>query len=301
MRLAALRTARGTRVHVRRAEGYVDLGDASGQPELAQLDHALADWSATRAAVEEAAHGVASVSPREADFGPLIPACRRILCVGRNYTEHIEELERQTPAWPEIFARFSSTAVGADDPIQITELSEQADYEGELAVVIGRRGRHVAASDALSMVAGYTVCNDVSMRDWQLRGAQWTTGKNFDGTLPVGPELVTPDEVDGDDLALETRLNGDVVQSARTAHMLLGVRDLIEFLSSFTLLEPGDLIATGTPAGVGLARKPPLFLRDGDVVEVTIEGVGSLRNPVQLDRRPPATERWRALARQTSS
>jgi acylpyruvate hydrolase len=293
MRLAALRTARGTRVHVRRDGGYVDVADAAGRPELASVDGALGSWPD----VLEAADGGEPVPAADADFAPMVADAGRILCVGRNYAAHVDELERETPEWPEIFARYPSSAVGAGDPVLVTSLSEQVDYEGELGIVVGRGGRHVAASDARELVAGYTVCNDVSVRDWQLRGGQWTPGKNFDATLPVGPELVTPDEVEAGDLPLETRLNGEVVQSARTSQMLLGVEDLLEFLSSFTMLRPGDLILTGTPGGVGLARDPQRFLHDGDVIEVTIDGVGTLRNPVRSDDRSPATDRWRRVAR----
>jgi acylpyruvate hydrolase len=298
VRLAALRTPRGIRVHVRRDGGYVDLAEAVARPELATVDGALAGWPETLEAAT-AAEGDDRVPIEDADFAPFVPLCGRILCVGHNYAAHVAELARETLEWPEIFARFPSSAVGAHDPVVVTSLSEQVDYEGELGVVIGCRGRHVPASETLGLVAGYTVCNDVSVRDWQLRGSQWTAGKNFDGTLPVGPELVTPDEVDAADLPLETRLNGEVVQSARTSQMLLGVADLLEFLSSFTMLGPGDLIVTGTPGGVGLARDPQRFLREGDVIEVAVDGVGALRNPVRLDNRAPATERWRALARQT--
>lgn len=299
MRLAALRTPRGVRTHVRGDDGYVDVADATGRAELADLGAALAAWPETRAAAERALGAGTDgggIAPGDADFAPTVTPDARIFCVGRNYAAHVEELSRSTPEWPEIFARFPSCAVGARDSVLVSELSGQADYEGELAVVIGRAGRHVTAGGALDLVAGYTVSNDVSMRDWQLRGSQWTPGKNFDATLPIGPELVTPDEADAGDLALETRLNGEVVQSARTSQMLLDVPTLIEFLSSFTALRAGDVVVTGTPGGVALAREPRRFLRDGDVIEVTVERLGSLRNAVRTDRQAAVTKRWRELA-----
>lgn len=299
MRLAALRTPRETRVHVRRGDGYVDLAAATGRPHLATVQGALDRWDETIDAAGAAAAGGHEATPvAGADLAPFVASRGRVLCVGRNYATHVEELRREMPEWPEIFTRFPESAVGAHDPVLLSGVSEQADWEGELGVVIGRPGRHVEAADALALVAGYTVCNDVSMRDWQLRGNQWTPGKNFDATLPVGPELVT--DADAGDLLLETRLNGEVVQSARTSQMLLGIGELLEFLSSFMTLAPGDVVLTGTPGGVGLARDPQRFLTAGDVVEVTVEGIGTLRNQVRADDRPPATERWRALARRVA-
>jgi acylpyruvate hydrolase len=299
MRFTVLRTPLGARPHLEVAGRAVDLAQASGRQHLGTLAAALERWDETLEVAHRLVGTARSSGPAAGDDAspapPLAPTSR-IFCVGRNYAEHIAELGRETPTWPEVFVRFAGAAIGACDPIVAPALSSKVDYEGELAVLIGRRGRHVAAAGALELVAGYTVLNDVSIRDWQRRGSQWTPGKNFDGTLPVGPAIVTPDEVDATDLAIETRLNGRVVQSARTSHMLLTIPHLIEFLSSFTELLPGDLIATGTPGGVGLARG--VFLRPGDTVEVEVEGVGALRNPVVADELEPVTERWRELAAQ---
>jgi 2-keto-4-pentenoate hydratase/2-oxohepta-3-ene-1,7-dioic acid hydratase in catechol pathway len=195
-----------------------------------------------------------------------------------------------------VFLRIDTTVTGPFDDVPIPALSEKLDYEGELAVVIGREGRHIAAADALDHVLGFCVANDISARDWQWRGGQWTPGKNFDGTLPLGPELVTPDELSWDDALLETRLNGELVQSARTSQFIFDLPTQIEFLSSWATLRPGDVICTGTPGGVGAAQKPPRFLAPGDEVEVTIEGLGTIRNRMVEDPAPPATARWQRLA-----
>jgi 2-keto-4-pentenoate hydratase/2-oxohepta-3-ene-1,7-dioic acid hydratase in catechol pathway len=220
----------------------------------------------------------------------------RIICVGRNYSEHTREMGNIESPWPETFLRLPSTVIGPHDEIRLPAVSEQVDYEGELAVLIGRGGRHIPAAEAEQAILGYTIVNDVSVRDWQRRGQQWTPGKNFDGTLPVGPELVSSDELDWRDLKLETRVNGDTVQSATTAQLIFDIPALVEFISSWLTLVPGDLICTGTPGGVGAARKPPLWLKPGDVVEVEIEGIGVLRNPVAEDDQGPATDRWSGVA-----
>jgi 2-keto-4-pentenoate hydratase/2-oxohepta-3-ene-1,7-dioic acid hydratase in catechol pathway len=172
-------------------------------------------------------------------------------------------------------------------------LTERFDYEGELGLVIGAGGRYIPAARALDAVAGFVVLNDASARDWQRAGTQWTPGKNFDGSMPIGPEVVTADEVDVSDVALTTTLNGEVMQSARTSEMIVDVPSAIEFFSSFTTLRPGDVIATGTPGGVGFARKPPVWLTPGDMIEVTIEGVGTIRNRVVAEDADLSGWRWR--------
>jgi acylpyruvate hydrolase len=167
------------------------------------------------------------------------------------------------------------------------------DYEGELGVVIGAGGRYIPASKAIDAIAGFTVLNDASVRDWQRAGTQWTPGKNFDGTMPIGPEVVTPDEVDVSDLALTTELNGLTMPSARTSQMLVDVASTVEFFSSFTTLRPGEVIATGTPGGVGFARHPPVWLQPDDIVEITIEGIGTIRNRVVAEDGDRSGWRWR--------
>jgi 2-keto-4-pentenoate hydratase/2-oxohepta-3-ene-1,7-dioic acid hydratase in catechol pathway len=212
---------------------------------------------------------------------PVIPNPGKILCVGHNYEEHRQETGRAKTAHPSLFVRFADTLIGHEAPIVRPPLSTSLDFEGELAVVIGRGGFRVPAEQALDLVAGYSCFNDGSVRDWQWHTQQFTPGKNFPSTGAFGPALVTPDEVGAlDDLRIETRLNGEVVQSSTLGHMIFPVAEIIAYVSSFTRLSPGDVIATGTPGGVGAKRQPPVWLKPGDVVEVDIAGVGVLRNGV---------------------
>jgi 2-keto-4-pentenoate hydratase/2-oxohepta-3-ene-1,7-dioic acid hydratase in catechol pathway len=215
-----------------------------------------------------------------------------VLCLGLNYGDHAREAGWLPPTWPEPFIRGYQSLVGPYDDIIKPGLSSQLDFEAELAVVIGQGGRYISAEKALGAVLGFTVLNEVTARDWQRAAKQWTAGKNFDDTMPLGPEIVTPDEVDVSDLAVTTVVNGVTTQSARTSQMLTSVVRSIEFFSSFTKLSPGDIIATGTPAGVGFARTPPQYLQAGDVVEISIEGIGSLRNRVVDEVAPPTDWPW---------
>jgi 2-keto-4-pentenoate hydratase/2-oxohepta-3-ene-1,7-dioic acid hydratase in catechol pathway len=210
---------------------------------------------------------------------PIRPG--KIIGIGLNYRDHAAETGQALPEFPTVFAKFPNAVTGPSEPIRLPASSAQVDYEGELGVVIGRRSRAVPQSEALAVVAGYVIVNDVSARDVQNRTSQWTLGKSFDSFAPIGPFLVTADEIpDPQQLALAVRVNGELVQDSTTANMVFSVAELVCLLSEVITLEPGDLIATGTPGGVGAARVPPLFLRDGDIVEVAIEGLGSLRNPV---------------------
>lgn len=213
---------------------------------------------------------------------PPVPVPPKILCVGLNYDDHLEESGLKKPAYPEIFARFATSLIAHQEPIRRPRESMALDYEAELAVVIGRPGRRISRAQALDHVAGYSMFNDATVRDFQLRTPQWTLGKNFDGTGSFGPWLVTPDSVPpgAGGLRIQGRLNGRVMQDARTDHLIFDVSELIEIISVAMTLERGDVIITGTPGGVGAARKPPAFMRPGDVFEVEIEGLGILRNPV---------------------
>lgn len=272
----------------------MDLADATGDESLGRLSGLLAQGDAGLEKAKAAAGGRGQAE--DVELGPPIDAPRRIICVGRNYRDHAEEMGGDLPTWPETFLRMPSTVIGPADEVRAPSVSECVDYEAELAIVIGRGGRNIAAKDADQAILGYTCVNDVSIRDWQKRGQQWTSGKNFDGTLPVGPEIVTADELDIGNLHLESRLNGEVMQSASTSQLIFDVPSLIEFISTWTTLEPGDLIATGTPGGVGAAQKPPLWMKPGDVIEVEIEGIGTLRNTVVEDGITPVTDRWSKLA-----
>jgi acylpyruvate hydrolase len=215
----------------------------------------------------------------EAVFRPVVPHPGKIICVGLNYRAHATETQRDPPDHPVLFTKFATTLTGPFDDVPCPAESEAVDYEGELAVVIGRRCRRIAEADALSAVLGYTIANDVTMRDWQDRSPQWLQGKAWDATTPLGPHLVTPDEFgDPQDKALRTTVDGRTVQEASTAQMIFPVAALISAISAFTTLEPGDLILTGTPAGVGVSREPPLLLGHGETVTVEIEGIGRIES-----------------------
>src|SRR6202162_3692966 len=214
---------------------------------------------------------------------PPVPEPPKILCVGLNYDDHLEESGLKKPAYPEIFARFATSLIAHREPIRRPRESFALDYEAELAVVIGRGGRRIQHDRALDHVAGYSLFNDATIRNFQLRTPQWTMGKNFDATGAFGPWLVTPDAVPpgAHRLRIQGRLNGRVMQDARTDLLIFSVPALIEMISVAMSLEPGDVIITGTPGGVGAARKPPVFMQPGDIFEVEIEGMGVLSNPVQ--------------------
>lgn len=215
-------------------------------------------------------------------FLPVIPSPNKTLCIGLNYREHAAETgAKPPPDHPIIFTRFADAQTGHLSPLVRPTASIEFDYEGELAAIIGRAAHHVSRTHALDHVAGYTCFNDGSVRDWQFHSSQFTAGKNFLRSGSMGPWMVTEDEIPNPGaLALTTRLNGDIVQEGSTADMLFDLPTLIEYITSFTVLQPGDVIVTGTPAGVGFSRQPPLYMKSGDVVEVEIEQIGVLRNPV---------------------
>ena len=217
---------------------------------------------------------------------PPVESPGRIWCIGLNYADHSVESGFAIPTYPAIFSRFSSSMVGHDAPILRPKVSTQLDYEGELVAIIGKAGRYIAKDRALEHVAGYSICNDASIRDYQFKSAQWTIGKNFDNTGPFGPVFVTSDELPpgASGLKIQTRLNGVVVQDASTSSLIFDVATLVSQLSEAVCLQPGDVIVTGTPSGVGLARKPPLWMKHGDICEVEIERIGILRSPVVDDK-----------------
>jgi 2-keto-4-pentenoate hydratase/2-oxohepta-3-ene-1,7-dioic acid hydratase in catechol pathway len=275
----------------------VDVAEATGDERFSELETILTGGAEALAVAGRAAeHEGRDLA--DSKFAPAVPAPRRILCLGVNYAEHAAEGGRPPTTWPEVFVRGTDSIAPPYGELVKPALSSRFDYEGELGVVIGRGGRYIRAEDAADAIAGYVVVMDGSAREWQRAATQWTAGKNFDGTMPIGPEVVTPDEVDVSDARLTTRLNGQVMQSASTAQMIFDIPRTVEFLSSFTTLRPGDVIATGTPAGVGFARQPPVWLQPGDVIEVEVEGVGRLENLVVAEEsgdgvawpwRPPVT------------
>lgn len=217
---------------------------------------------------------------------PVLTRPKKIFCIGLNYADHAAENNLEVPDYPIVFVRFASGLIGHGAPMIRPNVSDMLDYEAELAVIIGRRGRHISAADALDYVAGYSVFNDGSVRDFQTKTTQWTIGKNFDGTAGFGPFLVTPEELPkgAAGLKIETRVNGDVMQSSSTGNLIFDVATLIETISAAITLEPGDVIATGTPAGVAIARNPSVYMKPGDVCEIEIEGVGLLVNPIEQER-----------------
>ncbi|MBU8541199.1 fumarylacetoacetate hydrolase family protein [Falsiroseomonas tokyonensis] len=214
---------------------------------------------------------------------PPVPVPGKMICIGLNYALHAKEGGNPIPDYPAVFMRGATSLVAHDQPMLRPRASQKLDWEAELAIVIGRRARHVREADALSVIAGYACFNEGSVRDFQRKSTQWTVGKNFDRTGAFGPEIVTADEVSpgADNLRIMTRLNGEVMQDSTTGDMIFKVPKLIAILSEVMTLEPGDVIATGTPSGVGYARKPPRFLAPGDVVEVEIESLGVLRNTIE--------------------
>jgi acylpyruvate hydrolase len=212
---------------------------------------------------------------------PVIPRPGKIICVGLNYASHITETGRSDSAYPVLFTKFPRSLIGADDPIVIPPESRQVDYEAELAVIIGRAGRRIHEADALDHVAGYSVANDVTMRDFQYLTHQWLQGKAWDASTPLGPCLVPPDEIDDPAaLPIKLTLNGELMQDSDTSHLIFDIPKLIQVCSEFTALDVGDVLLTGTPGGVGYRRDPQVFLSPGDRVEVDITGVGRLTNHV---------------------
>jgi 2-keto-4-pentenoate hydratase/2-oxohepta-3-ene-1,7-dioic acid hydratase in catechol pathway len=233
-------------------------------------------------AVDAATKGGSARHPLgEVELLAPVPNPRKFLAIGINYADHIRETGREAPTFPVFFNKQVTCVTGPHDPIQIPRVSSDVDFEGELGIVIGRRCRHVPVERAHEVIAGYLVVNDVTVRDWQYRSPTWTLGKSFDTHGPTGPWITTSDEVgDPQDLRIRTLLNGETMQDASTSEMIFGCSDQIATLSTAFTLEPGDLVSTGTPAGVGFARQPPVFLRAGDTVRIEIDGVGAIENPV---------------------
>lgn len=217
---------------------------------------------------------------------PPVLSPSKIICVGQNFRGHIEEQGIQVPEHPTLFNKWPNTLIGPRDDIQLPQISHMCDWEVELAFYVGTKVRHVADDVADQTIAGYTVFNDVSVRDWQFHTTQFLPGKNFEGTTPIGPWMVTPDEIDPLNLALRCTVNGKLMQQGCTDDFVFTPAAVLAYISAFTTLEPGDLVATGTPAGVGTFRKPPVYLQLGDVVKTDIEGIGGLVNRCVSDGWP---------------
>ncbi len=284
MRLATIQTPAGPRAAVVQGDAYVDLH--ATDPALPENVRQLleAGPAALKTAGAAAAKtGAVRYRADQVKVLPPVPNPHKIVCLGLNYRDHAMETGAPIPKEPVLFSKYATALIGFDEPIVLPPVSQEVDYEAELVIVVGRRGRHLKAEAAQGYVAGYTIGHDVSARDWQLKKdqRQWMVGKTFDTFAPTGPALVTADEVpDPQALAIRLRLNGQTMQDSNTRQMIFPVGTVLAYLSQVFTLEPGDLIFTGTPPGVGIARKPPVYLKAGDVVEVEIEGLGVLRNPV---------------------
>lgn len=235
-----------------------------------------ADFLTSAARLPEARVSVSDVILRAAS-----PRAGKILCVGLNYK--VNPGDASTAAFPVLFPKYASTLIGPADDIILPPESTQVDFEGELAVIIGKTGRRIAEQDATDHILGYTVSNDVTMRDYQNKSHQWLQGKIWDNTTPIGPYIVTPAETDISKAGISTTLNGEVVQKSELSHLIFSIPTLISTITEFTTLEPGDIILTGTPPGVGYRRNPQLFLKDGDTITVTVEGVGGITNRVRAE------------------
>ena len=278
MKFVSYRSAEGVAFGAIVGDEVAVLGGQAGS-RWRSLRGMLEDGGIT--AGEQAIGGAQRIPLAGLAYAPLVHDTDMIYCVGLNYAKHIAEMGRELPEYAALFPRTPRSQIGHDEPLILPRVSEKLDYEGELAFVIGKGGRYIAESEALDHVAGYSCYNDGSLRDYQRHTHQFMPGKNFWGTGAFGPWLVTPDEFgDVADHGITTRLNGEVMQSARFDDLLFGVARLISYISSFTQLLPGDVVITGTPGGVGTARKPPVYLKPGDVVEVEIDGIGVLRNCV---------------------
>jgi len=281
MRLVSYLSSAGPRIAALRGEKYVAI--SSGDvPDSMRALLALGD---------EGVHRAADAAARGPEIDPAairkllapVPDPRKVICVGLNYADHAKESGAAPPDEPVLFNKFPTALIGHGEPIVLPRVSQEVDYEAELVVVIGRGGRHIPRERAYEHVAGYCPGHDVSARDWQLRkpGKQWLLGKTFDTFAPCGPALVTRDEIpDPGTLSIRFRLNGETLQDSNTDQFIFPVDEVVSYVSQVCTLEPGDLIYTGTPPGVGFARKPPRFMKPGDVAEVEIEGLGILRNPV---------------------
>ncbi|MGC8511845.1 MAG: fumarylacetoacetate hydrolase family protein [Acidimicrobiales bacterium] len=267
MRLATIRTTSGNRAVRIDSDHAVE----TGQEDVGALLRE-ADWAEVAAGASGRAYPLSGIQ-----YAPLIPRPGKIICVGINYRAHIEEMGREVPTHPTLFAKYAEALIGAQDDIILPAASTAMDWEAELAVVVGRRARNVDERGATAAIAGYTIINDVSARDWQYRTMQWLQGKTFESTCPLGPHLVTADEA-GTGLELRCLVDGETVQSANTSDMVFGPAATVSYASQILTLNPGDVIALGTPGGVGHARKPPRYLQDGTVLTTSVSGLGECVN-----------------------
>ena len=271
MKLATIRTSTGHSTAIIREDTAVEIAEGVDVGAFISGDR---DWKKTAASAKGRSWGIGEV-----DYAPIVTSPSKIICLGLNYRPHIEETGREVPTAPTLFGKFARALIGARDDIVLPAVSEMVDWEVELAFVVGSPMRHVTAEEAVEGIAGYTILNDVSVRDFQNRTLQWLQGKTFESSTPVGPYLTTSDEVDNaKDLSVQCEVDGQVMQKARTSDLLFPPAEIASYISQIITLEPGDLIATGTPGGVGMARDPQVWLKPGQVVRTSIEGLGELVN-----------------------
>ncbi|WP_224390604.1 fumarylacetoacetate hydrolase family protein [Pseudonocardia sp. ICBG1293] len=273
MRLATIRTATGHRAVRVDGDTAVETGEADVRALLERPD-----WAEHAAGADGPVHETSGL-----DYAPLVPSPEKIICVGLNYRDHVLEMGNELPEYPTVFGKYAPALIGAYDEIELPEQSDRVDYEAELVVVIGRSVRRADRESAAAAIAGYTVLNDVSMRDYQRRTKQFLQGKTWEHSTPLGPVLVTPDELPADpaaggSLRIFSELSGETMQDSTTDQLVFGAVDLVVYLSEILTLNPGDVIATGTPGGVGDARTPPRYLTDGAEIVTAVEGIGECRN-----------------------
>lgn len=266
-------------------QNIVDLNKADARLPADMLAFLEAGDSALQMAKAAIASAKETIPLASVKLLAPIPKPGKILCIGLNYSDHAAESGQPLPDFPIVFAKYANTVIAPGEAIILPHVTDQVDYEAELGFVIGKRGRYISEADALSYVAGYLPINDVSARDYQSRTSQWTMGKTFDTFAPMGPALVTSDEVpDPHNLKIQLTIGTDMLQNSSTSKLIFGIPQLVASLSEVMTLEPGDVVSTGTPPGVGFAQKPPRFLKAGDVVSVIIEGLGTLTNPVESEK-----------------
>ena len=269
MRLLTFRTDGGTRAGRLDGDRVVELADADVGALLARGEAGLADARNAPGAGRPLA---------ELDLAPVIVDPPKIICVGQNYLAHITEQGVKVPEYPTLFNKFRRSLIGPNDDIVLPRVSTEVDWEVELTIVIGKHARHVTGAAAEDAIFGYTILNDTSIRDWQMRTTQWMQGKAFEASTPLGPSVVSKDELDAGNLRLWTEVDGTMMQDSTTSDLLFKLPDIVAYCSEMITLEPGDVIATGTPSGVGFARRPPVFLQPGQTIRCGIDGIGELVN-----------------------
>ena len=285
MKLVSLQSADGTAVGLLTDDGVVDLAQAA--PHLpSTMKGLLEEYGTDLTSAVRTKRDVAPVPLDEVTLLPLVADAGKIICIGRNYAAHAREGGAEPLDYPDIFMRVPTSLTAHNQPIIRPKCSETLDYEAELVFIIGREVRHATEENALDYIAGYSMFNEGSVRNYQRKATQWTPGKNFDKTGAFGPALVTPDELPEamHGVRIQTRLNGETMQDANTSDLIFPVRRLVAILSEIMTLEPGDVVVTGTPEGVGHARRPPVWMKAGDKVEVEIDGLGILKNTVEDEK-----------------